>query len=179
MKALGAIGYGKAFRFSIWPLVYGVFRLIPYPHIRTLYLRMWGAEIGSNCIIHDIKFFNFYRGSFRNLKMGNDCFLGNDVLLDLAAPIQLSDQVTIAERSIVLTHSNVGYADHPLQKFLPSKTAGVEIGSGCFIGANCVILCGVKIGVNAAIGSSSLVDSDIPPRSLSGGVPARLIRKLE
>ncbi len=179
MKALKTIGFGKALRFLIWPLVYGLFRLIPYPQIRTVYLRLWGAHIGSNCIIHDVKFFNFYRGTFRNLTLGNECFIGNDVLLDLAAPITLGNQVTIAERSVVLTHSNVGYGDHPLQKYLPAKTAAVTIESGSFIGANTVVLCGVNIGAQVAIGSASLVDSHIPAKSLFGGVPARLIRKFE
>ena len=179
MKALSEIGYVKAFRFLIWPLVYGIFRLLPYPPLRAFYLRLLGSEIGANTIIHSVKFFNYYRGSFRNLKIGDNCFLGSDVLLDLAAPIIIRDNVTIAERTVILTHSNVGYADHPLQRYLPAKTTGITIESGSFIGVNAVLLCGVKIGPRACVGSLSLVDGDIPPDTINGGVPTRLIRKIE
>ncbi len=177
MKALTAIGYGKAFRFLVWPLVYLVFRCLPYPPLRTAFLKIAGAKIGKNTVIHSIKFFNFYRGTFSNLQIGNDCFLGNEVMFDLAAPIHLGDQVTIAERSIILTHTNVGYTDHPLQSRIPSKTAAVVIKSGCFIGVNSVVLCGVSIGEQTAIGSLSLVDKDVPAQSVYGGVPARPIGK--
>jgi acetyltransferase-like isoleucine patch superfamily enzyme len=45
-----------------------------------------------------------------------------------------------------------------------------------WIGANCTILGGVKIGDQAVIGAGAVVTKDIPPFSVAVGVPARVVR---
>ncbi len=52
----------------------------------------------------------------------------------------LENDVTLAERVTVLTHANVGYADHPLQRLFPPFTAPVKLCHGVFIGTNVTIL---------------------------------------
>ncbi len=179
MKALKEIGIKKAFRFCFGTLVYMGFRLVPLPQLRVIYLRIVGAKIGRDCTIHSVKFFNYYRVGFSALKMGKECFLGNDVLLDLAAPITLGDQVTLAEKATIITHLNVGFKDHPLQKKFPTQTNPVKIESGCFVGVNAVILDGVNIGAKSFIAASSLVKDSVPAHSLVGGVPAKVLKDLK
>ena len=66
---------------------------------------------------------------------------------------------------------------------LPYKYQGIEnvapvrIGRGSWIGQNVVILPGVTIGEYAVIGANSVVGSDIPPRSLAVGAPARVVKR--
>ena len=48
-----------------------------------------------------------------------------------------------------------------------------------FDDARAVILPGVTIGDHAVIGAGSIVSSDIPPRSVAAGVPARVVRTFE
>lgn len=48
----------------------------------------------------------------------------------------------------------------------------VEIGNDVWIGANAVILPGVKIGDGAVIGAGAVVTKDVPPYAVAGGVPA-------
>lgn len=50
------------------------------------------------------------------------------------------------------------------------------IGSDVWIGGNVVILEGVTIGDGAIVGAGSVVTKDLPPYSISVGVPARVIR---
>jgi acetyltransferase-like isoleucine patch superfamily enzyme len=52
----------------------------------------------------------------------------------------------------------------------------VEIGNDVLISANVVILSGVKIGDGAVIAAGAIVNKDVPPYSVIGGVPAKLIR---
>lgn len=53
----------------------------------------------------------------------------------------------------------------------------IVIGNDVWIGYEAVILAGVTIGDGAIIGARAVVTSDVPPYTISGGVPARTIRK--
>lgn len=50
------------------------------------------------------------------------------------------------------------------------------IGKRCFIGANAIIMCGVKIGDNVIIGSGAIVTKDVPSNCISAGNPAKIIK---
>ena len=80
------------------------------------------------------------------LAIGDECFVGDECLLDLAEAITLGRQVTLAERVLVLTHMNVGYADHPLQATSRRWPGPCAIEEGAFLGANVTVLAGVTIG---------------------------------
>ena len=96
--------------------------------------------------------------------------------MDLADRIIISDSVTIAERVTILTHTNVGYRDHPLQKHFPSNSQSVTLKHGSFIGASVTILSGVEIGECTFVAAGSVVTEILPAYSLVAGVPARVIR---
>lgn len=53
----------------------------------------------------------------------------------------------------------------------------IVIGNDVWIGFEAVILAGVKIGDGAIIGARAVVTKDVPPYSIVGGVPAKVIRK--
>ena len=178
MKAMGEIGFGKAFRFGFFTMALVPYRLALFPHLRAPYLRLLGARIGPRSLLHDVRFFNLYRRGLPGLVIGRECFLGDSCLLDLAEGIELQDQVTLAERVLVLTHRNVGYADHPLQAAFPAMAAPVRFESGCFVGAGAIVLAGVTVGREAFVAAGSVVTADVPPRTLVGGVPARPIRPI-
>ena len=53
----------------------------------------------------------------------------------------------------------------------------IGVGNDVWIGYEAVILSGVTIGDGAIIGSRAVVTKDVPPYTIVGGVPARMIRK--
>jgi len=178
MKALHETGLRKGIGFlgeQAWRLVSS---LCPVPQLRVLLLRLLGARIGPNSIIHDARLINLYRGSFRNLRMGAECFIGQECLLDMAAPVALEDRVTLGQRVVIQTHMNVGYADHPLQEVFPAKSEGVSVGANVFIGTGSVILDGVTIGAGTFVAAGAVVSESLPSSVLAGGVPARVVRRL-
>lgn len=52
----------------------------------------------------------------------------------------------------------------------------IEIGNDVWIGAQCVILSGAKIGNGAIIAANSVVNDEIPPYAIAGGSPAKVIK---
>lgn len=178
MKALDEIGWRRAARFGFYTLALLPYRLALVPQLRAPWLRLLGAHIGPRTILHDVRFFNLYRRGLGGLRIGRECFLGDECLLDLAEAVVLEDQVTLAERVLILTHTNVGYADHPLQALFPASAAPVSVKRGSFLGANVTVLPGVTVGERAFVAAGSVVNADVPPASLVAGVPARVVRPL-
>jgi len=53
----------------------------------------------------------------------------------------------------------------------------IVIGNDVWIGANVALMDGIVIGDGAIIAANAIVTKDIPPYSIVGGVPAKLIKK--
>jgi len=51
-----------------------------------------------------------------------------------------------------------------------------NVGSDVWIGAASIVLSGVSIGNGAIVGAGSLVNRDVPPYAIVGGVPAKIIK---
>lgn len=178
MKALGEIGWGRAARFGFFTLAMVPYRLALFPQLRAPWLRLLGARIGRRTVLHDVRFFNLYRRGLGGLEIGEECFVGDECLLDLAEGVRLERQVTLAERVLILTHTNVGYRDHPLQARFPAMAAPVVVEAGSFLGANVTVLPGVRVGAESFVAAGSVVTADVPPRTLVAGVPARPLRTI-
>ena len=179
MKAIAEVGPRRVMRFLWTSLLLTLFRRLWLPPLRAGFLRACGARIGSGTVVHRLSFINVDRGGFRALRVGRHCFLGDEVLIDLAAPVVVEDHATIAVRAMILTHLNVGFRDHPLQRRYPSLTAGVTVGRGAFIGAGATILPGVTIGPETFVGAAALVNRDVAAGTTVAGVPARPISAAE
>lgn len=178
MKAVGEIGLTKSIKFVIFSFLQVVYQLLFLPPLRKLFLLLLGAKIGESSILLNVKFFNWHHTGAGGLYVGNDCFIGDETLIDLYDQVLLEDQVTIAQRVTILTHLNVGYKDHPLQQIFPKKSEPVIFKKGCVVAAACTILPGVTIGENSFVGAGSVVTKDVPANVLVAGVPAKVIRKI-
>ena len=56
------------------------------------------------------------------------------------------------------------------------KHAAVKIGHDVWIGANAVIMRGVRIGHGAVVAAGAIVNKDVEPYSIVGGIPAKHIK---
>lgn len=54
----------------------------------------------------------------------------------------------------------------------------IHIGSDCWIGGGAILCPGVTIGDGSTVGAGSVVTRDVPPRSVVGGNPAKVIKTL-
>lgn len=183
MRAIEEIGYQKTIKFLFYLVIQIVYHnLIDHffkiSHIRKLFLTILGAKFGKDTILMDVHFFNWHHKGPSGFKTGKDCFIGDETLIDLYDKVTLEDQVTIAQKVIVLTHINVGYKNHPLQKLFPKTSKQVIFKKGCVIGAGSIILSGITIGSKSFVAAGSVVSRNVPDNTLVGGVPAKKIRNL-
>jgi len=140
-------------------------------------MRLAGAHIGHDTVIFDVTFANLYHYGFRKLTIGNNCFVGDEVMLDVRGGITLEDNVTLSNRTTVVSHINVGFKDHPLQKLYPTKEASVVVKHGTYVGTGAIILPGVTIGSQSVVGAGAVVTKDVSDSVLVVGVPAKVIKK--
>jgi len=173
------IGLKRIIKYFFMELWYWVFLLLPYSPLRIWWLRLGGAKIGRNCFIDRIFLMNLDRTGLFGLTLGNDCYLGPVVLLDLAGKITLDNQVTVTARSSILSHHSVGYNDHPLIKFYPKKVLHTRLESGVVLGVNSLILPGVIIGKETLVAAGAVVRKDVPERVMVAGIPAIVKKKLQ
>ena len=50
------------------------------------------------------------------------------------------------------------------------------IGDGCWIGSRAMIMQGVELGEGAVVATGAVVTKDVPPYTVVGGVPAKIIK---
>jgi acetyltransferase-like isoleucine patch superfamily enzyme len=177
-KAFDEIGGAAAWRYAVGQLQLALLRplLVP-PQLRVALMRVFGADVGSDTIVHPASFTNLYRTGFKGLSIGKECFIADECFFDLAERIEIGDQVSIGERTIIVTHLNVGYRDHPLQEKYPAMSAPVRIRSGSFIGVGAILLPGVTVGERSFVAAGAVVSRDVAPGSMVAGVPARVMQR--
>lgn len=66
---------------------------------------------------------------------------------------------------------------HALEEGREPRVAPVRIGDNVWIGRRAMVLAGVSIGDHAVVAAGAVVVSDVPARTLVGGVPARVLRE--
>jgi len=108
-------------------------------------------------------------GEGSTLKIGAFCSISDGVQIFLGGEHR-TDWVTTYPFNILWKAANT-ITGHPGTK------GDVMIGNDVWIGAESLILSGVKIGDGAAIAARSVVTRDIPAYAIAGGNPARMIRK--
>jgi maltose O-acetyltransferase len=106
----------------------------------------------------------------RKLKIGKNCFIGVNCLLDVTKGIIIGDNVQLAPNVLVLTHDSSKGRKKPFEK-------EVIIEDNAFIGAGSILLPGVKIGKKAVVGAGSVVTKNVKPNMIVVGNPAKLIKK--
>jgi acetyltransferase-like isoleucine patch superfamily enzyme len=75
---------------------------------------------------------------------------------------------------------NHGYSDATKNSSVqPLVIKETVIEEEAHIGANSVILPGVRIGKRSQIGAGSVVTKDVPPFSIAAGNPARILKKYD
>ncbi len=118
----------------------------------------------------------FHAGFGSNVHIGDDFFGNVNLTFVDDVEIRIGDEVMIAP-SVTLT--TTGHPVHPhLRVDFRRFSEPIVIEDKVWIGSNCVVLPGVRIGYGAVIGAGSVVTHDIPPMTVAVGVPCRVVRQI-
>jgi maltose O-acetyltransferase len=110
------------------------------------------------------------------LELGDDTVVGHYANIRPGRLIRVGSNVTIAQFvSIIGDNHRVEDPELPIlvQGAIPED---VVIEDDAWIGAQVVILPGVRVGRGAVVGAGSIVTKDVSPGAIVAGNPARLIR---
>jgi acetyltransferase-like isoleucine patch superfamily enzyme len=152
--------------------------LVSVPGASPAILRACGARIGRRAVIHSPLVLVNPPATLETLQIGDDCHLGKDTLIDLAAGVSLGDRVTVSMGARLISHLDVGMSALAQAGF-ERRAAPVRLESDVYVGANAVILHGVTVGRCSVIGAGAVVTRDVPPFSVAVGVPAKVVRQVD
>jgi len=142
-------------------------------------LSIQGIKFGNNVSIHRNTIVDC-TGGIRAL--GSSLVVGNNVGFSPNCYIQVRGDVAIGNNVIFGPGANIFSETHNNDNpdvFINDQgesRKGVTIEDGVWIGAGATILDGVTIGKNSIIAAKSLVNKSVPPYSIVGGIPAKLIK---
>ena len=120
-----------------------------------------------------------------NISVGKDCFVNYGCTFLDVAPITLGDDVWIGANVTLAPPMHPYLAEERIIREYPDGIHDLEyakpitIRNNCWISSGVIISGGVTVGENSIIAAGAVVTRDVPPDCIVGGVPARVIRKLD
>jgi acetyltransferase-like isoleucine patch superfamily enzyme len=137
---------------------------------RARLLRFAGFSVGAHTQITGALKITGPRGLTQQLRIGEGCWFGPDVILDASDRIDIGNGVTIESGVMLLTSTHE--LDFPKHRAGPLILKPVSIGDGALLRARSIILPGVKVGSGAVVETGAVVNKDVEPNTRVGGSPA-------
>jgi acetyltransferase-like isoleucine patch superfamily enzyme len=132
------------------------------------------VSIGKYAIIRPS---NIYGGPIgEGLVMGNHSNIGPYNYIGCSGKITIGNNVMLGPRVSIYAENHI-FDNHNLTiKEQGVQKMDVIIEDDCWIASNAVITAGVTIGKGSVVAAGAVVTESIPPYSVVGGVPAKLIK---
>ena len=113
--------------------------------------------------------------SGKNIKLGEDVFINSGCHFQDQGGITIGDHSLIGHNCVLATLNH----DQDPMKRADLHPAPIVIGNRVWLGANVTVLPGVTIGDGAIVAAGAVVSKDVPPNTVVGGTPARVLKTLE
>jgi acetyltransferase-like isoleucine patch superfamily enzyme len=139
--------------------------------IRAVFSELIGKKVDESFLLIP----PFYTAGGDEIRVGRNVFVNQNCTFYDLGGLDIADDVLIGPNVSLIT------AGHPLE---PSQRRAATIGKpivierNVWIATGATIIGGVTIGENSVVAAGAVVTKPVPPNSLVGGNPARLIRSL-
>lgn len=155
-------------------------------------------SIGKGVVIDDLSLLSI-RGDDSVIELKDNVFIGRKseinvrngkIIINSKSSIGTNcrlatteGQVLIGEYVFIAANCYLGGGNHKTDRTdIPIAHQGFESKGGVileddvWLGANCIVSDGVKIGKGSIIGACSYVNKDVPPYSIAFGIPAKVVK---
>ncbi len=139
--------------------------------VRALFSELIGKKLDDSFLLIP----PFYATDGVDISVGHNVFINQNCTFDDLGGLDIADDVMIGPNVSIIT------SGHPIE---PSKRRAfvvarpIVIERNVWIAAGATIIGGVTVGENSVVAAGSVVTKDVPPNTLVGGNPARVIRSI-
>lgn len=139
--------------------------------VRALFSQLIGKEVDESFLLIP----PFYTADGQEISVGHNVFINQNCTLYDLGGLDIGDDVMIGPNVSIIT------AGHPVD---PSQRRSITFGKpivierNVWIATGVTIIGGVTIGENSVIAAGAVVTKDVPPDTVVGGNPARIIRSV-
>ncbi len=177
-KGLVLVGKGASIRYAKYLNVGKDFIVEDYAEINCMahqgIIAGDRVTIGKYAVIRPVNLYGAEIGE--GLKIGNNSSIGPFAYIGCSGLIEIGNNVIMSPRVSIYSENHLYEGLNELIMEQGVKRAFVKIEDNCWIAANSVILSGVTIGTGSVVAAGSVVTKDVPPYSVVGGVPAKVIK---
>ncbi len=136
---------------------------MPFPSVDNKGGRI---ELGNVGLFNGVRFECWLDASIR---VGDGTYLNSGTEIVAAQSVTIGRDCKIARDVIIMDTDQHALPGQALQ------VAPVIIEDRVWIGARAIVLKGVRIGHDSVVAAGAVVTRDVPPRTIVGGVPARIL----
>ena len=152
-------------------------------HIPRLQFQLCKKKMGTYHTTSDFRA-GAYAINCSNIHLGQRVVIRTGSML--IASNENGGQIIIEDDVLVAPYVSMHVSNHkfdnpnlPIIEQGYTQPKDIILKRGCWVGAHSVILSGVTIGENAVVAAGSVVNRDVLPHTLVGGVPAKVIKYLK
>lgn len=141
-----------------------------------------GIEIGEGTIVMHgavLHVYNFRGMPQSGIKVGRNSLVGEYSIIRGQGGVEIGDRVYTSPFTQIIAVNHI--FDDPNQPFVDQgiTAQGIVIEDDVWLGAGAVITDGVRVGKGAVVAAGAVVTKDVPPHTVVGGVPAKIIKQID
>jgi len=142
------------------------------PKLRALFYETTLPKCGKDLYVYPgVTFYFPY-----NISIGDNVYLNKNVSITARDEVTIGNNVLIGP-NVVINTGNHTFSDRDIPIVKQGHTSEkIVIGDDVWIAANAIILKGVNIGEGSVVAAGAVVNKDVPPYTVVGGVPAKIIK---
>ncbi|MBD1170213.1 colanic acid biosynthesis acetyltransferase WcaF [Pelagibacterales bacterium SAG-MED02] len=137
-------------KISIWYLINNIiiYSFIPSSKLRIFFLKIFGASIGDNVVIHPYTNFKYPW----KLEIGTNSWIGARAWIDNISEVKIGDNCCISQ-DVYFCTGNHNYK----KKEFDLMSEPIVIGDNCWIGAKSILCPGVNMQPNTIVKINTVV----------------------